>query len=95
MRSRGFKAGKADKSVDAGIDEVRYRLREDQDGRPGLLVDEGCEETIKELLGYTEEDVGGSDVDDHSCDALRYAIFTESRRATSGSSGSSSHVDKA
>lgn len=96
MRSRGWKAGKADKSVDAGIGEVRYRLREDADGRPGLLVAERCEETRMELLGYTEEDVGGSDVDDHAADALRYAVYTESRRSSSSSgSTSSSHVDKA
>ena len=95
MRRRGWKAGKADKSVDAGIDEVRYRLRDDQDGRPGLLVAEGCESTIKELLGYTEDDVGGSDVDDHACDALRYAVYTESRRSSSGGSGRGSTVDKA
>lgn len=95
MRRRGWKAGKADKSVDAGIDEVRYRLRDDQDGRPGLLVAEGCESTIKELLGYTEDDVGGSDVDDHAADALRYAVYTQSRLSSSGGSSSSSKVDKA
>jgi len=90
MRSRGWKAGKADKSVDAGIDEVRYRLRRDDggDGVPGLLVAKRCEETRKEMLGYTEEDVGGSDVDDHAADSLRYAVYTESRRSSSGGGGS-------
>jgi hypothetical protein len=94
MRRRGWKAGKAEKSVDAGIDEVRYRLREDHHGRPGLLVASRCESTIKELLGYTEDDVGGSDVDDHAVDALRYCIYTESVRSSSGSGGSST-VDTA
>jgi len=95
MRRQGWKAGKADKSIDAGLDEVRYRFRDDQDGRPGLLVAEGCEKTIKELLGYTEDDVGGSDVDDHAADALRYAVYTQSRLSSSGGSSSSSTVDKA
>jgi hypothetical protein len=95
MRRAGWKAGQADKDVDAGIDEVRYRLREDHEGKPGLLVASRCENTIMEFLGYTEEDVGKSDVDDHSLDALRYAIYTESRRSSGGSSGASSYVDKA
>lgn len=94
MRRRGFAAGKADKSVDAGIDEVRYRLRADADDRVGLIVLKECEQLIQEFLGYTEEDVGGSDADDHALDALRYAIYTESRR-NAGSSSSSSTVDKA
>lgn len=95
MRRRGFKAGKADKSVDAGIDEVRYRLRDDQDGRPGLLVAERCEDTIMEFLGYTEDDVGGANVDDHALDALRYAVYTESVRSSSGGSSGGSRVDTA
>lgn len=96
MRRRGFAAGKADKSVDAGIDEVRYRLRDDADGRPGLLVCRRCERTIQEMLGYTEDDVGGANVDDHALDALRYAVYTESVRSSSSSSSTgSASVDKA
>lgn len=95
MRKRGWRAGKADKSIDAGIDEVRYRLREDHDGRPGLLVASRCEKLIAEFQGYTEEDVGGSDVDDHALDALRYAIYTHSRRSSDESDGSSTYVSKA
>jgi len=95
MRRAGFKAGKADKDVDAGIDEVRYRLRDDHEGKPGLLVASRCENTIMEFLGYTEEDVKKSDVDDHALDALRYAIYTESRLSSGSGSSSSSHVDKA
>jgi len=86
----GFRAGKADKDLDAGIDEVRHRLRADHDDRYGLLVAERCENLIGEFLSYTEDDVGGSDVDDHALDALRYAIYTESVRGASGSSSSSS-----
>lgn len=92
----GYRAGKAKKDVDAGIDEVRYRLREDHDGRPGLLVASRCENLISEFLSYTEDDVGGSDVDDHALDALRYAVYTHSLRGSSSgsSSGSGTYVSK-
>jgi hypothetical protein len=97
MRSRGWQAGKAQKDIDDGIDEVRYRFRTDHEGVPGLLVSSECENLIKEIVSYTEDDVGGSDVDDHALDALRYAIYTHSLRSTGSSSGSSggSRVDKA
>jgi hypothetical protein len=91
----GFPAGKADKDLDAGIDEVRHRLRADHDDRYGLLVASRCENLIGEFLSYTEDDVGGSDVDDHALDALRYAIYTHSIKGGGSSSGSSSaHVTK-
>jgi len=99
FRKAGWSAGKAKKgagSIDDGISEVRYRLRTDGDGVPGLLVDESCENLIKEMASYTEDDVGGSDVDDHAVDALRYAIYTHSLRSTgsSGSESGGSRVDK-
>lgn len=99
MRRAGWQAGKAKKgagSIDDGISEVRYRLRTDSEGVPGLLIASSCENLIKEMVSYTEEDVGGSDVDDHALDALRYAIYTHSLR-TAGSSTSDtrgSRVDK-
>jgi len=55
-----------------------------------LLVAERCENLIGEFLSYTEDDVGGSDVDDHALDSLRYAIYTESVKGASGGSGESS-----
>ena len=85
----GFPAGKAEKTIDAGIDEVRYKLQPDHDDRYGLLVASRCENLIDEFMSYTEDDVGGSDVDDHALDALRYAIYTDSLRGTSTSSSSS------
>lgn len=90
----GFPAGKADKTIDAGIDEVRHRLRPDHDDRYGLLVAERCENLIGEFLSYTEDDVGGSDVDDHGLDALRYAIYTHSIRGGGSSSDSGTVVEK-
>jgi len=95
FRRSGYKAGKAKKDVDAGIEDVRYRLRQNDEGRPGLLVASRCENTIKELLGYTDDDVGASNVKDHSCDSLRYCIHTHLTQSTSGGGTSKSHVDKA
>lgn len=76
FKSAGWQAKPADKSIDAGISEVRRRLEEDANGRVGLLVSERCEHTIRELLSYKEEHVGKSAADDHCADALRYSIFT-------------------
>ena len=86
FRRAGWNAGKAKKDIDAGIDDVRYRLREDHEGRPGLLVVDRCENLVGEFLGYAEDDVGGSNADDHALDALRYAVHTHLARSSSGSS---------
>jgi len=96
FRKAGFKAGKAEKDIDDGIDRVRHRLRADGDGRVGLLVAERCENLIGEFQSYTEDDVGRDGADDHALDALRYALYTHSLRggSSSGSSGRGSAVDK-
>jgi len=70
----------ADKSIDAGIDEVRNRLERDGDDRPGLLVSDRCQHTIREFLGYKKEHVGTSSAEDHCLDSLRYAVFTDERQ---------------
>jgi hypothetical protein len=72
----GWPAEKAEKDLDAGIPAVRRRLEKDQDGRPGLLLARGkAEELVAEFNNYVQQDVGGTDVDDHALDALRYAIM--------------------
>jgi hypothetical protein len=80
FRQAGYGAKEAEKSIDAGISEVRQRLEIDDDGRPGLLVSDNCEHLIREFLGYKEEHVGKSGADDHALDALRYAVTTEKMR---------------
>jgi hypothetical protein len=77
----GWNAIRAEKSIDAGISEVRRRLEHEEsradgstDGQAGLLVSESCENLIREFLGYKEEHVGTSAAVDHALDALRYAI---------------------
>lgn len=64
------KAVKAIKRISVGIEEVRQRFHKD-----GLLISEDCHNLIDELLGYKKEDVGGSNTQDHACDALRYLIM--------------------
>ena len=70
----GYKVDNATKDLDAGIDEVRYRLELD-DGRPGLLVSNRCENLIREFLGYKEEHVGSSSAEDHAVDVTRYVCM--------------------
>lgn len=61
------RAVKANKSIGPGIEEVRKRFK-----KTGLYISEDCENTIDELVQYQKSDVGGSNVSDHACDALRY-----------------------
>jgi phage terminase large subunit len=75
FRQAGWPAVKAEKSIDAGISEVRKRLETDESGRPGLLVSSACQNLIRELLGYQEDQVGTSAAEDHACDGLRYLIM--------------------
>ena len=74
FRSAGYRAVKADKSIDAGISDVRRRLSRDSRGRVGLLISDRCESLISELQDYKKEEVGTSNAVDHAADALRYAI---------------------
>ena len=76
MRKARWPAVKADKSLDGGIDHVRARLKDDDDGRPGALVADRCTALIQEFLSYKEGHVGKSTAEDHALDALRYALFT-------------------
>lgn len=76
FRDAGWTAKKAEKSIDAGISEVRDWF-ESKEGKPGLLVSSQCSNTIQELLSYQESEVGKSAATDHACDALRYAIYSD------------------
>lgn len=77
FRRAGWSAVNANKSIDYGIDEVRDRLRVDDEFGPGLLVVESCSNTIDEFTTYKQEDIGGSNVDDHAMDTLRYIIASD------------------
>ena len=72
FRRAGYDVENATKQIDAGIEEVRYRLETDGDARPGLLVSTRCENLIREFLGYQEEHVGTAAAEDHALDVTRY-----------------------
>lgn len=77
FQSAGWRVEKANKAIDAGIDEVRNRLEYDADERPGLLVSDECENLIQEFLGYKKEHVGTSRAVDHCLDVSRYVCMSE------------------
>ena len=79
--ARKFSAVRASKSIDAGISDVRERFKVKGD-KPGLLISDRCENLIRELHGYKEEQVGTSAAEDHCVDCLRYAIHTDDRTRT-------------
>lgn len=90
FRQAGFRAVKAEKSLDEGIPFMRglLELKGDPE-RPGLLVSDRCVDLIQEFQSYKEEDVGKSgDVPDHVLDASRYALFTHTPTSTDDSGGS-------
>jgi len=93
MRKAGYQAIPAEKSHDVGIPAVRRRFGTDSEGRVGLVISDACTNLIKELQDYEEDDVGGSNVEDHAADALRYAVTGYDETGTS--SGGSSSVEKA
>jgi hypothetical protein len=79
FKNAGWRVEKADKDIDAGIDEVRNRLEDDEDDdeTPGLLVSDRCENLIREFLGYKEDHVGKSAATDHGLDVTRYVCMGE------------------
>jgi hypothetical protein len=93
FRGAGWNAVKADKSLDAGISDVRRRLGRDSQGRVGLLISDRCENLIRELQDYKKEEVGKKNAEDHAADALRYAVRGYENVGDSSGGGSSS-VDR-
>ena len=83
LRQAGYGTEKAEKSIDAGISQVRRRLESDDSGRTGLLVSDRCRNLIREFLGYKEEHVGSSQASDHCLDSLRYAVMGLQKRGGS------------
>lgn len=73
---------KAKKAQEPGLSEVRKRFETNDDGEPGLYVSAACENLIRELFGYKQEQIGTSAAEDHACDSLRYAVFTDAAGGT-------------
>jgi len=75
FKQAGWRATKAQKSLDAGILEIRQRLSIDEADRPGLLISNRCGHLIREFHGYKKGHVGTAAAEDHCCDSLRYALM--------------------
>ncbi|WP_435346017.1 terminase large subunit domain-containing protein [Haloarchaeobius sp. HRN-SO-5] len=94
FRQAGFRAVKAEKSLDEGIPFIRGLLeRKGDPQRPGLLVSDRCVELVQEFQSYKEDHVGKSgDVPDHALDATRYALFSHTPTATDSDSSGVSYL---
>ena len=83
LEKHGIKTTAAKKDVHLGIEAVQTVLKVRGDGRPRLRIFSTCRHTIGELIGYRwAEGTETKDpkdeplkVNDHSVDALRYAVF--------------------
>jgi hypothetical protein len=75
MRKAGLDPREAIKGLDAGLSEVNGRFNPEDTDEPRLYVAEHCANTVRELYSYKEEDIGGTDTEDHAMDALRYAVM--------------------
>ena len=83
------------KDVHDGIRSVRRAMALRENGKPGLYVDKGCRNLVKELIRYrfaedrsrTERGLPEAPVkkDDHAVDALRYILHSVERLAGIGS----------
>ena len=79
----GIPTTPAKKDVHLGIEAVQAALKVQADGRPRLFIFETCKHTIQEMTGYrwaegTETRDAKDEplkVNDHTADALRYAVF--------------------
>ncbi len=50
----------------------------------GLLVSDGCRNTVREFLSYKQDHVGTSQTEDHICDSVRCAIHTNEHKGGRG-----------
>jgi hypothetical protein len=71
--------GPADKSRIQGLDQIRSRLRGDDDGNPMLVIFETCKDILRTLPVLQHDDLNPEDLDtdseDHAADELRYACM--------------------
>lgn len=85
MRQNNLDVRRANNSVNPGIDLVATLLkpvtRPGGSKRPTLYIHESCKNLREELSGYRWGDNGKPvKENDHTCDALRYALYTEAKR---------------
>ena len=87
----GVPTSTARKAVRAGIEETQRLMMVMGDGKPRLHVTANCPNTIRELSSYrwdkgtvrTDPDMPLKK-DDHTCDALRYALYSEKPYSDAG-----------
>ena len=83
FRQLGIPTVPAKKDVRAGIEAVQAALKVQGDGKPRLFIFSTCKHAISEMIGYKwAEGTETSDAkdeplkaNDHTVDAIRYAIF--------------------
>lgn len=76
LESMGIKVIKGNNDIKIGINRVRTKLS-CFDGKPGLVIDSNCLNTIREFESYSYGDDGKEkpiDFDNHAMDAIRYVI---------------------
>jgi len=83
LQNLGFNVNRAKNAILEGIKEVSRMFGNYSSTEIKLFINDKCKNTIQEILGYCwEKDSKGEKPimeDDHCCDALRYAIFTDKR----------------
>jgi len=83
FKTLGIATVPAKKDVHLGIEAVQAALKVQGDGKPRLFIFKTCRNTVKEMTGYKwAEGTEGREardeplqVNDHTCDCLRYAIY--------------------
>jgi PBSX family phage terminase large subunit len=90
LQNNGLYVINGKKDVKAGIDKINEKMKIQSDGKPLIMFHASCKKTIKEHedYHYAESKDDRNDKEepvkdhDHSCDALRYAIFTRETAGT-------------
>lgn len=84
LHRAGIKTVAAQKSIIPGIELVQSKFKVKENGKPNLFIFDTCKNTAREVSGYHYA-AGSSnrdpkdlpvDKDNHTVDALRYAIYT-------------------
>ena len=88
LRQHGIRTRAARKEVNDGIEKVQQALKVQANGQPRLFIFKTCENLTREMSSYRYPE--GTDtrdpkdepmkLNDHTCDALRYMIYTTERK---------------
>ncbi len=92
MKKEGIATKTARKDVAKGIEIVQSKLKVKENGKPSLFIFNSCRNTCREMMSYKYPEGTKSknpkDVplgkNDHTCDAIRYGIYSVERPVTKG-----------